>query len=90
MNKKNFKKSKNWLALKGEGTNSHFVEGNILVFEKPEFSELFVNSDGILHHKTPTGKFAEHNPLSMKKGLFIQGKQVEYNPWTNNIEQIWD
>ena len=37
MNKKNFKKTKNWLALKGEGTNSHFVEGHISVFEKPEF-----------------------------------------------------
>lgn len=91
MKKKEFKKQSKFLMLKGEGIHVHEAEGDLLVNQKQEFSELYVNSSGILHHKNPlTNSFGEHNPIKLEKGLFVQGTQIEWNPWQQDITQIWD
>lgn len=83
-------KKNKWLALKGEGTNCHFIEGDFEVLEEQRFSSLHVDSKGVLHHLTPSGVFTEHNPLPLEKGLFIQGRQVETNPFDGTITDVWD
>jgi hypothetical protein len=49
-----------------------------------------VLEDSDLRHEQPNGQFAEHNTLKVKKGEWVLGKQVEYNPFKRSISQIWD
>lgn len=84
------KKTKHTL-LKGEGTNQHTLYGNFLIEEKEECSTLLVKEDSVLRHEQPNGSFSnEHNALQVDKGVWVMGKQVEYNPFTQGISQIWD
>lgn len=76
--------------LKGEGANQHTLYGDFKVKEKIEFSNLVVTKDSVLRHEQPDGSFAEHKSLKVKTGDWVMGKQVEYNPFTQTISEIWD
>lgn len=85
------KNEKSVVVLKGEGSHVHELVGDFSIKNHDRFSEVYVNSKGELNHIHPiTKKFAEHNSLVLKKGLFIQGRQMEFNYFTNSNDDIWD
>lgn len=81
---------KKYTVLKGEGTHSHVLEGNFTVKENEISNEYVVTSSGLLKHLTPTGDFGEHFTLSMSPGLYVQGEQLEYDPFTRKLVRTWD
>jgi hypothetical protein len=83
------KKTKHTL-LKGEGINQHTLYGGFEIQEKQSFSQLVVTKDSVLRHETPNGEFAEHKPLSINKGKWTMGRQVEFNPFENSVSMVWD
>lgn len=85
--KKNYKKI---VVLKGEGENQHVLYAECKVEIQDEFSKFIITKDGILKHEKPNGSFAEHQSLKIEKGFWIQGKQVEYNPFEQKVTNIWD
>lgn len=89
---KNKKKAKSQhTLLKGEGANQHTLYGKFQVEDNhPDFAGVSVLEDSQLRHEQPDGSFAEHNTLKVKKGEWVMGKQVEYNPFKQTISQIWD
>ena len=77
--------------LKGEGANQHTLYGEFLIDEQPTaYAELSVKKDSVLKHEQPNGSFAEHKGLQVKKGNWVMGRQVEYNPFDQRISQVWD
>jgi hypothetical protein len=76
--------------LKGEGINQHTLYGDFKIEEKQSFSQLVVTKVSVLRHETPTGEFAEHKPLSINKGKWTMGRQVEFNPFENRVSMVWD
>lgn len=77
--------------LKGEGANQHTLYGNFTTEDKQtEFVDVEVNKDSVLKHEQPDGSFGEHNALAVEQGNWVMGKQVEYNPFKQEITQIWD
>lgn len=89
--KKNKKTINQKTILKGEGVNQHTLYGKFEVEDNHDFfSEIQVLENTELRHEQPNGSFAEHNTLKVKKGKWVMGKQVEYNPFKRTITQIWD
>lgn len=89
--KKSKKTKKQQVILKGEGANQHTLYGKFKIEDNhSHFAELEVLEDSDLRHEQPNGSFAEHNTLKVKKGDWVLGKQVEYNPFRREISQIWD
>jgi putative transposon-encoded protein len=89
--KKTKKIKKKNIILKGEGANQHTLYGKFKMEDNHDFfSEISVLEDSELRHEQPNGQFAEHNTLKIKKGEWVLGKQVEYNPFKRSISQIWD
>lgn len=87
---KKTKKTKK-VILKGESTNQHTVYGPILMEDNhSDFADISVLENSELKHEQPDGSFGEHNTLQVKKGEYVMGKQVEYNPFDREITQIWD
>lgn len=82
------KKTKH-ILLRGEGINQHTLYGDFTI-EESEFSEIKLSKDGVLRHEQPNGEFGEHQPLKIKKGNWVMGKQVEYNPFKQEITRVWD
>lgn len=79
------------VILTGEGKNQHVLHGNFLVeTEEKDFSTLVINKIGQLRHEQPDGSFAEHKTLSVEKGNWVMGKQIEWNPFQQTISRIWD
>lgn len=89
--KKSKKKKTQHTLLKGEGANQHTLYGKFQIEDNhSDFAEVVVTEDSELRHEQPNGSFAEHNTLKVKKGDWVMGKQVEYNPFKRSISQIWD
>ncbi len=84
------KKMKKHTLLKGEGINQHTLYGEFEVDDKMDFSRLVVNKDSVLRHETPSGQFAGHKALSIDKGNWVMGRQVEYNPMDGRVTRVWD
>lgn len=84
------------VLLKGEGINQHVLYGDFEVYDGKEtfshkdFPQLEVSDNSVLKHEDPSGNFAEHYTLSVDKGQWVMGKQVEFSPFTNTIERVWD
>ena len=77
--------------LKGEGIHQHTLYGDFEIDEtKDEFTDIIIKDDTILKHEQPDGSFGEHKGLQIKQGNWVQGKQVEYNPFSGQITQIFD
>ena len=85
------KAKKKQTILFGEGIHQHTLYGNFKS-EKDlnDFAVLDITEDSILKHELPNGKFGEHNALSIEKGQWVMGKQVEYNPFTQKVTRVWD
>jgi len=78
-------------VLRGEGSNQHTIYGNFKVeSETADFSVISVKEEAELRHEEPNGEFAEHNTLKVDKGVWVMGKQVEYNPFKRTVSQVWD
>ena len=79
------------VILLGEGIHQHTLYGK---FESEthsnEIEVLTVEEDSELRHETPGRKPAEHKTLSIDKGMWVVGKQVEYNPFTREVSRVWD
>ena len=90
-NKKVTPKKKHTL-LKGEGVNQHTLYGDFAIDEtQTEFAEVQVKKDSVLRHEQPDGSFSnEHKPLKVEQGDWVMGKQVEYNPFSRSVSQVWD
>ena len=88
---RNKKKKTQHTILKGEGVNQHTLYGRFSIDEnETDFAEISVAKDTELRHEQPDGSFAEHNTLKVGKGEWVMGKQVEYNPFKQSIQRIWD
>jgi hypothetical protein len=84
------KHKKKHTLLKGEGANQHTLYGDFKVGKQTEFTDVVVENDSELKHEQPDGSFAEHNTLQVEKGNWVMGKQVEYNPFSKQVTQVWD
>ena len=85
------KKADSKLLLKGN-SNKHVINGKIMFNEehKGDFQKITVLNEAVLKHETPNGNFAEHHSLKIEKGEWVQGVQIEFNPFKRTIGQIWD
>lgn len=85
------KTKKKHTLLKGEGANQHTLYGEFKVDDTAtDFADVVVTKDSLLKHEQPDGSFGEHQTLKVEKGDYVMGKQVEYNPFTQKIERVWD
>jgi len=91
MKSKETKKRKHTL-LKGEGANQHTLYGEFKIDEtETDFRKVEVTQDSVLKHEQPDGSFSnEHQALKIDKGNWKMGKQVEYNPFSRSVSQVWD
>ena len=89
-NLNNMKKKTKHTLLKGEGIHQHTLYGNFKVGNEPEFTSVDILEETELKHEKPNGTFGEHNTLIIEKGDWVQGKQVEYNPFNRQISRVWD
>jgi hypothetical protein len=84
------KKLKKHTLLKGEGANQHTLYGEFTISDEVDFAKLTLTKDSVLRHEQPSGEFAEHKALSIDTGKWVMGKQVEYNPFNQQVSRIWD
>lgn len=89
---KKMKKSKKATLLLGEGTNQHTLYGDFLIEPNHgDFAEVIVKTDSLLKHEKPNGAFSdEHKALPMDVGGWVMGRQVEWNPFRQEITVVWD
>lgn len=88
---KNHSKNKKTL-IKGSGGNQHTLYGDFK-HDKGENDLLEIEVEGVsvLHHEQPDGSFSnEHEALEVDAGSWVQGRQVEFNPFKRTVSQIWD
>jgi len=78
------------ISVKHTKDDIHVLRGERSVIEGVDFEQINVLEDTLLKHQTSSGKFGEHNTLKIEKGLWITGKQVEYNPFSGRNERVWD
>jgi hypothetical protein len=79
------------VILEGEGTHRHVIHGDLVLKSQPTgFNRIQLDKDALLCHETPEGEPAEHRSLPLKKGRWIMGKQVEFDPFTKKISRVWD
>jgi hypothetical protein len=83
-------KKKKHILLRGEGIHQHTLYGDFTIEESTDFSKLTLSKDGVLKHEQPNGSFGEHKSLLIEKGVWVMGKQVEYNPFKGEVTRIWD
>lgn len=76
--------------LVGEGIHQHTLYGDFLIEKEMEFPSLVVTKPSVLKHEKPDRTFGEHQSLPVECGEWSLGKQVEYNPFENDITQVWD
>jgi len=89
MPKKQFQKH---TLLVGEGVNQHTLYGEFaLDTDVMDFPEIAVKRDSELKHEKPNGAWSnEHKTLKVEQGNWVMGKQVEYNPFNQQVTRIWD
>jgi hypothetical protein len=88
--KKNLKKH---TLLVGEGINQHTLYGDFAmdIAERTDFPDVLVRKDSELKHEKPNGAWSnEHKTLKVEQGNWVMGKQVEYNPFSQQVTRIWD
>lgn len=88
--KKQFKNKKTLLV--GEGINQHTLYGEFAVEDViNDFADVKVKETSLLKHEQPNGVWSnEHKTLQVEKGNWVMGKQVEYNPFSQQISRVWD
>ena len=85
-----FKNKKTLLV--GEGINQHTLYGDSMVADTiNDFAEVKVKDTSFLKHEQPSGAWSnEHKTLQVEKGDWKMGKQVEYNPFSQQVSRVWD
>jgi hypothetical protein len=78
------------IILKGEGMHQHTVYGDFGHVDNNGALALNVENDSILYHEKPDQTFGEHKTLPVSKGTWYVGKQVEYNPFSQQVSRVWD
>ena len=77
--------------LLGEGIHQHVLYGSFETNEEVlDYQPVNVEKKSLLKHEHPSGVFGEHNTLEVSPGRWVMGKQVEFNPFTKEIERVWD
>lgn len=86
------KKLKQHTLLVGEGINQHTLYGEFAMdTDVAEFPEISVEKECDLKHEKPNGAWSnEHKTLKVDKGEWVMGRQVEYNPFSQEVTRIWD
>ena len=84
------KSKKKHTLLKGEGVHQHTLYGDFKIGDENDFVKLEVVKESLLKHEQPNGSFGEHQALKIDKGDWVMGKQVEYNPFKQEITRVWD
>ena len=84
------KKKKHTLLL-GEGIHQHTLYGEFSIDnDVVDYTTIEVTKNSLLQHELPNGKFGEHKTLKVDKGTWVMGKQVEYNPFSQKVERVYD
>jgi hypothetical protein len=85
------KRTKKQTLLLGEGIHQHTLYGTFdIENEMTDFAEVEVIEESLLKHEHPNGSFGEHKTLTIERGNWVMGKQVEYNPFSGKVERVWD
>ena len=71
----------------GNGGHQHTLYGN---FHITNDEYVVCKQDCLLKHETKSGAKGEHHTLTLEKGVYREGKQVEFNPFSGNITRVWD
>lgn len=86
-------KLKKHTLLLGEGIHQHTLYGEFVtdVKNQDDFRDVIVTENSELRHEKPNHTWSnEHKTLSVVKGNWRMGKQVEYNPWSGDVTRVWD
>ena len=75
------KKKNRTVLLKGEGENQHVLYGESDVSPGTSYRSVNMKEDGVLMHEDPEGRHAEHRSIRIRKGEWVMGLQVEYDPF---------
>jgi hypothetical protein len=89
------KRVKKQTLLLGEGIHQHTLYGDFKIADDfnnstDTYAEVIVDKESLLKHEHPSGSFGEHKTLVVEKGNWVMGKQVEYNPFSQKIDRVWD
>jgi hypothetical protein len=71
----------------GNGGHQHTLYGNFHITNE---GYVVCKQDCLLKHETKSGSSGEHHTLTLEKGVYREGKQVEFNPFSGNITRVWD
>ena len=81
MSKNTERRQKRTVLLKGEGENRHVLYGESVVSPGTSYRSVKMKEDGVLIHEDPEGRHAEHRSIRIRKGEWVMGLQVEYDPF---------
>ena len=89
------KRVKKQTLLLGEGIHQHTLYGDFRIADDfdnttDNYTEVIVEKESELKHEHPNGSFGEHKTLKIEQGDWVMGKQVEYNPFSQRVERVWD
>ena len=77
---------KDKILLQGK-SNKHVLKGSFV--EMP--NNLIEVRSALLHHEKPIGGWSEeHHTSTVPIGVFEVGRQVEFNPFTREVTDIFD
>lgn len=73
------------------GTNHHHVLHGSIIHEEGDFQKFIFENEIFLKHQQSDGLFSnEHHTVILPKGIAYQGKQIEFNPFTLEINDLFD
>lgn len=81
MSDKKGKSVRRTVILKGEGENQHVLYGESVVSQGVNYRSVKMKADGELRHEDPEGRHAEHKTIRIRKGEWVMGLQVEFDPF---------
>jgi hypothetical protein len=80
--------------LLGEGIHQHTLVGEFEVDDNvavADYPQINVRENSQLLHEKPNGGWSgEHKTLPIRKGGYVMGMQVEYNPFSQSVSRVWD
>jgi len=82
------------VLLVGEGIHHHALLGKFEMDNDKDvktFAPIKVLENSLLHHRKPNGTWSnEHKTLPIKKGNWVMGMQIEWNPFSQQVSRVWD
>ena len=71
----------------GNGGHQHTLYGN---FHITKDEHIVCKQDCLLKHETKSGAKGEHHTLTLEKGVYRAGIQMEFNPFSGKVTRVWD